>query len=276
MTTLSSTRDSKTSNRARSSFSVSDFLIPVAPFIGLFLLWIVAWQVIQPPLATFPSVGEVVTAFTKMLKDGSLWANVSASGSRWIIGFFVGAVSGIAFGVLVGLNRWAARFFEPLAIFFTAMSGIAWIPLAIVWFGIGTTNVVFVIWNSVFFLVFSNVLLGVRSAPPIYGQAARTLGATRTQIVSHVIIPAALPYTLTGLRAGAGYGLRALVAAEIIGAAEGIGAMIYHANEFLRSDIIVTGIILFGVIGLSIDYTIAAVEKRTVERWGMVVTKGNK
>jgi taurine transport system permease protein len=246
-------------------------VLPLIPFAALLVLWVVGWQVTHPNLATLPSVGQVWTAIETLAGNGELWDHVGASLGRWTAGFITGALTGVALGVVAGLNRFVARALEPLAVFFTAMSGIVWIPLAIVWFGIGTATVVFVIWNSVFFLVFGNTLLGVRSVQPVLEDAARTLGAGRAHIVFRVVIPGAMPHILSGLRAGAGFGWRALIAAEIIGASAGLGAMIYHAKELLRSDVIVAGVLLIGLIGLVLDMLVLArIERRTVERWGLV------
>jgi taurine transport system permease protein len=247
--------------------------LPLIPFAVLLAVWVIGWQIAKPNLATFPSVGQVWNTVERLAGSGELQDNVVASVLRWTGGFLVGAITGTALGVLAGLNRFVARLLEPLAVFFTAMSGIVWIPLAIVWFGIGTATVVFVIWNAVFFLVFANTLLGVRSVQPVLEDAARTLGAGRAHIVTRVVIPGAMPHILSGLRAGAGFGWRALIAAEIIGASAGLGAMIYQAKEFLRSDVIVAGIIIIGLIGLALDMLVLArIERRTIERWGLVGT----
>jgi taurine transport system permease protein len=248
-------------------------VLPLVPFAVLILVWIVGWQIARPNLATFPSITQVWHTVERLAGNGELQDNVRASVLRWTAGFAVGAITGTALGVLAGLNRFVARLLEPLAVFFTAMSGIVWIPLAIVWFGIGTATVVFVIWNAVFFLVFANTLLGVRSVQPVLEDAVRTLGASRSHIVARVIVPGALPHILGGLRAGAGFGWRALIAAEIIGASAGLGAMIYQAKEFLRSDVIVTGVIIIGLIGLALDMLVfGPIERRTIERWGLVET----
>jgi taurine transport system permease protein len=259
--------------RRRGSGRLVRIGLPLIPFAALIVLWVVGWQIVKPNLATFPSVAQVWRAVERLAGSGELQDNVVASVLRWTAGFVVGSITGAALGVLAGLNRFVARMLEPLAVFFTAMSGIVWIPLAIVWFGIGTATVVFVIWNAVFFMVFANTLLGVRSVQPVLEDAARTLGAGRAHIVTRVVIPGAMPHILSGLRAGAGFGWRALIAAEIIGASAGLGAMIYQAKEFLRSDVIVTGVIVIGLIGLALDMLVLApIERRTVERWGLVET----
>jgi NitT/TauT family transport system permease protein/taurine transport system permease protein len=247
--------------------------LPVIPFGALLVLWIVGWQVARPKLVTMPSISQVWHTGQNLWSNGELWADISASMYRWGLGFGVGAVTGLVLGIVVGLSPRLVRMLEPVVSFFMAISGIVWLPIAIVWFGLGTTTVMFIIWNSVFFLVFANTMLGVQSVATVLEDGARTLGASRAHIIAHVVVPGALPHILEGMRSGVGFGWRALIAAEIIGATSGLGAMIYEAKEFLRSDIIFTGVILIAVIGLILDAILGLLERRTIERWGLVSAK---
>jgi len=250
--------------------------LPFIPFVALIIAWSIGWEIVRPKLVTMPSITQVLDTAGQLWSNGELWANISASMYRWGLGFAVGAVSGIVLGILTGLTPLIAKMLEPVIAFFMAISGIVWLPIAIVWFGLGTRTVVFIIWNSVFFLVFANTMLGVRSVATVLEDAARTLGASRAHIITRVVIPGALPHVLEGLRSGVGFGWRALIAAEIIGATTGLGAMIYQAKEFLRSDVIFTGVIIIAVIGLILDMVLARLERRTIERWGLVTTEGGK
>ena len=126
-------------------------------------------------------------------------------------------------GFLVGLNRTAAEILNPLVVFFNAISGIVWLPLMISWLGIGTALAVFIIWNTVFFIVFQNTALGVQLVPQVFEQGVRALGGSRFETIRSVILPGALPYILTGIRTGLGFGWRALIAAELVGASSGLG-----------------------------------------------------
>jgi NitT/TauT family transport system permease protein/taurine transport system permease protein len=244
--------------------------LPVIPFAALVIVWAVGWEIARPPLITLPSPLEVGQTVRRLWDGGQLQANTSASMYRWVLGFGAGVVSGLLLGVLAGLSPLIARMVEPVVSFFMAISGIVWLPIAIVWFGLGTPTVVFIIWNSVFFLIFANTVLGVRSVATVLEDGVRTLGASRVHIITRVLIPGALPHILEGLRSGLGFGWRALIAAEIIGASTGLGAMIYQAKEFLRSDVIVTGVIVIAAIGLLLDAGLGLVERRTIERWGLV------
>ena len=248
--------------------------LPVIPFVALLIVWAVGWAIARPPLITLPSPLEVGQTVRRLWDSGQLEANTSASMYRWAVGFGIGVVSGLVFGLLAGLSPLISRMAEPVTSFFMAISGIVWLPIAIVWFGLGTSTVIFIIWNSVFFLIFANTMLGVRSVAIVLEDAVRTLGASKLHIITRVLVPGALPHILDGLRSGLGFGWRALIAAEIIGASTGLGAMIYQAKEFLRSDVIVTGVIIIAAIGLLLDAGLGLVERRTIERWGLVTTEG--
>lgn len=246
-------------------------LLPILPFAGLLLLWYGVSAVFEPRAAVLPEPGRVLDTLTDLVGDGSLRRHALASMERLLLGVVVGTVTGVVAGVLAGLNRRVAEFFNPLVQFFSALSGIVWIPLAIAWLGIGRTMAIFIIWNSVFFLVFSNTLLGVQLVPVALENGVRTLGAGRLRTIWQVTLPGALPNVIAGIRSGIGFGWRALIAAEIVGATSGLGYMIYGAANFHRSDVIIVGSLLIGLIGVAMDrWILAPLERRTVERWGMV------
>ncbi len=174
-------------------------------------------------------------------------------------------------GFIVGLNRPISEFLSPLIVFFNAISGIVWLPLVIGWLGIGTALAVFLIWNTVFFIVFQNTVLGVQLVPQVYEQGVQALGGGRWETIRSVILPGALPYILTGLRSGLGFGWRALIAAELVGATTGLGQMIFGATEYHRSDIIIGGCLIIGTIAIAMDrWLLLPIEQRTIERWGLV------
>jgi len=160
---------------------------------------------------------------------------------------------------------------EPIVGFFNALSGIAWLPLAITWFGLGWTSVTFIMFNTIFFLVFFNTLVGVRAVPRIFEQAVLTMGGSRRDVIWEVLIPGALPSVVTGIRMSIGFGWRALIAAEMIATSTGLGFLIYNGANFLQSDTILVGIIVIGVLWLLTDrLLLRPLERRTIERWGLV------
>ena len=246
-------------------------LLPLAPFAFVLLAWTVYWTIAQPTAATLPAVQDVAGAMWDLAVKGELATHVLASLWRLLLGALLGVATGVIGGFIVGLNRPISEFLSPLIVFFNAISGIVWLPLVIGWLGIGTALAVFLIWNTVFFIVFQNTVLGVQLVPQVYEQSVQALGGGRWETIRTVILPGALPYILTGLRSGLGFGWRALIAAELVGATTGLGQMIFGASEVHRSDIIIGGCLIIGTIAIAMDrWLLLPIERRTIERWGLV------
>jgi len=246
-------------------------LLPLAPFALVLSGWAVYWTIAQPTPATLPAIQDVASAMWDLAATGELATHVLASLSRLLLGTLLGALTGVVGGFIAGLNRPVAEFLNPLIVFFNAISGIVWLPLVIGWLGIGTALAVFLIWNTVFFIVFQNTVLGVQLVPQVYEQSVQALGGGRWETIRSVILPGALPYILTGLRSGLGFGWRALIAAELVGATTGLGQMIFGATEFHRSDIVIGGCLIIGTIAIAMDrWLLLPIERRTIERWGLV------
>ena len=151
------------------------------------------------------------------------------------------------------------------------LAGIAWIPIATLWFGYGFGAITFVIFNAVFFIVAYNTLLGVSTIPMPLRHAAASLGAGRWAMLTEVLLPGALPNIVTGIRTGLGFAWRGLIAAEMIATNVGLGYMLFVARDFYRTEVIVFGMIVIGVLWLLIDrLLLAPLERATIERWGMV------
>ncbi|HJZ45048.1 MAG TPA: ABC transporter permease subunit [Hyphomicrobiaceae bacterium] len=245
--------------------------LPLAPFAFLLAAWAAYWAIVRPPAATLPAIQDVAGAMWELAVKGELTIHVLASLWRLLLGALLGVLTGVVGGFIVGLNRPIAEFLSPLIVFFNAISGIVWLPLVIGWLGIGTALAVFLIWNTVFFIVFQNTVLGVQLVPQVYEQGVQALGGGRWETIRTVILPGALPYILTGLRSGLGFGWRALIAAELVGATTGLGQMIFGATEYHRSDIIIGGCLIIGTIAIAMDrWLLLPIERRTIERWGLV------
>lgn len=247
------------------------WLLPVVPFVVVILFWWIVWIVGDWPVGVLPNPWRVLTS--ALDNSSEFGRNIWASLQRLWWGFLVAAATGIALGIAAGLSRRIADFLSPLVTFMNALSGIAWIPLAIAWFGIGTQMVIFIIWNAAFFLIFGNVVLGVSLVPRHLENGLLSLGATRGQVIRQVIIPGSMPYLMTGLRSGLGFGWRAVIAAELVGATSGLGQYIFIQQEFSRADLIIAGALTIGIIGMAMDrLLLAPLERRTIERWGLVGT----
>jgi NitT/TauT family transport system permease protein/taurine transport system permease protein len=200
-----------------------------------------------------------------------LIGHIGASLARIALGTFIGIVLAVPLGILMGVSPAVSTFMTPLLRFFSVLAGIAWIPIATLWFGYGFGAITFVIFNAVFFVVAYNTLLGVTSIPMQLRHAAASLGASRRQIVAEVLLPGALPNIVTGIRTGLGFAWRGLIAAEMIATNVGLGYMLFVARDFYRTEVIVLGMIVIGILWLLIDrLMLAPLERATIERWGLV------
>ena len=249
-------------------YSAFKFAIPL---LVLLLIWEFSIQFFQVNARVFPSIESVYKAGLEAVNDGSIFDHIAASLGRVAVGTLLAVVVSIPLGVAMGLNPIVSDFLSPLFRFFSVLAGIAWIPIATLWFGYGFGAITFVIFNAVFFVVTYNTLLGVASIPMPLRNAAASLGANGWTLLTQVILPGALPNIVTGIRTGLGFAWRGLIAAEMIATNVGLGYMLFLARDFYKTEVIVLGMIIIGLIWLAIDRLILApVERATIERWGMV------
>ena len=243
----------------------------VAPLLVLVVLWEVLIRTFEVNPRVFPNVESVASAGLETLQDGTLVRHIGASLARVAVGTVLAIVISIPLGVAMGLSPVVSSFLTPLFRFFSVLAGIAWIPIATLWFGYGFGAITFVIFNAVFFVVTYNTLLGVSSIPLPLRHAAASLGARRWSMLTQVLLPGALPNIVTGVRTGLGFAWRGLIAAEMIATNVGLGYMLFLARDFYRTEVIVFGMIVIGILWLLIDrLLLAPLERATIERWGMV------
>ncbi len=251
--------------------SVTDTLLGSLPFLAALVAWYLLPVLVDYPAYMLPHLSQLVDRFVESVRDGSLWQNVVASLGRLLLGFAIGNGLAIPLGIAIALNRNAADFTRPLLTFLQAIGGIAWVPLAIIWFGIGNGTVIFVIANTIFFSSIYNTVVGVQSIPNVLHRAVRSHGGRGFQLFSQLILPGALVQIIVGMRTSMAYGWRALVAGEMIAGTSGIGYMTIEAMKWYKTDTIIMGMILIGILWLVLDRLIfSPIEKATVVRWGMV------
>jgi NitT/TauT family transport system permease protein/taurine transport system permease protein len=243
----------------------------VLPLAALVVLWAAAVRAFDVDPRVFPGVGAVVQAGAEAIADGTLVRHIAASLGRVAAGTVIALALGIPLGVAMGVSPAVAAFFSPLLRFFSVLAGIAWIPIATLWFGYGFGAITFVIFNAVFFVVAYNTLLGVSSIPMPVRNAAASLGAGRFAMLTEVLLPGALPNIVTGIRTGLGFAWRGLIAAEMIATNVGLGYMLFAARDFYKTEVIVLGMVVIGLLWLALDrLLLAPLERLTSERWGMV------
>ena len=240
--------------------------------IGSIILWaFISLFIIERPDRYLPSPMAVILSSLDMLYKGSLISFYSDTLGRLVFGGIVGILIGIPIGLALGLNRTIADMFYPLMNFFQSVSGIAIFPVVVIWFGNSDTTVMIVILYTSFFPFAFNVLSGVRSVPVRYIQAARTLGASRLQIIRDVLLPGAMPSIAVGTRLSVGFAWRAVIAGEMLAGRPGLGNMIFSGQELDNTAQILLGMVMIGVTWIVLDhYLLRPLEADTIERWGLV------
>ena len=240
-------------------------------------LWQVSVWIIALPAYFYPGPADVASAFVDLLRKGILPAYIADSAFRYATGVTTGLTLGVGFGLLIGLSRFWSRLLGPIINFFYAIVEVAWIPLLVIWIGYGFNTILIAISYVVFFPVLYNTLTGVQTVQRVLINAARTLGASRTQVLTSVILPSALPNIITGFRVGAGFAFRGLIFAEMIAAGSGLGFLIFDGATTRQTDRVVVGMIMMGVLWLALDRLfLRPVERATIERWGLVRAQGEQ
>jgi taurine transport system permease protein len=257
--------------RVRQALADSSIVRTVGPFVPVLLLWWWAARAGVFPTAFFVGPETVAAKAWELAYKGILTGYLADSAQRLAYGVFFGLGIGIPLGFVVGLSRHARRLSWPLLLFFQAVGDIAWLPLLIIWFGFSLTSVTLVIVYTVVFPLMVNIVAGIDSVPRDMIRAARSLGAGQLRVWLDVIVPGSLPFAVTGMRVGLGYGWRALIAAEIIVGTSGIGFMMFDARRAGQVTEVFVGMIVLGILWYALDtLVLAPLERETVERWGMV------
>jgi NitT/TauT family transport system permease protein len=239
-------------------------------FLGSFLLLAAVWEgaralgVVNPDI--FPSILSVLRAGVTMIADGTLLMHCLTSFGRVLAGFSLGIAGAILVGFLLGAFRPMRLLLDPLIGFFRALPPIALIPLMIIFFGIGETSKVVVLTYASFFPAVVVIYQALVGQNPIYFRAAQTLGATRMELFRLILLPQLVPAIITACRVSLGVCWATLVAAELIAAQRGIGAMMTEAQNFFQMSPLVLGILLIGLISLLMDEVVRHVERK-VTAW---------
>lgn len=215
-----------------------------------------------------PSPGQVVQTLGSLVTDGfaesTLWEHTVASLVRVFVAFGLAVALAIPVGLLMSIHDPIRGVLDPLIEFYRPLPPLAYLPLVIIWLGIGEASKVTLIFLAVFAPVCLNTRAGVNAVPREQLLAAASLGASRWQLIRHVVLPAALPEILTGLRIGIGFGWTTLVAAEMVAAESGLGFLVLNAKDFLATDVVVAGIAVIGVIAYGFDLAMRWVERKLV------------
>ncbi|TBV03767.1 taurine ABC transporter permease TauC [Phytopseudomonas dryadis] len=235
---------------------------------SLLLAWwaVTAAGLIEPLF--LPSPQAVLARGWQLMTQGymgaSLWQHLAASLERIGLGLLAAVLSAIPLGIAIGYNRIVRGIFDPLIEFYRPIPPLAYLPLIVIWCGIGEFSKVLLIFLAIFAPIVIATATGVRNVDPSKLRAAQSLGATPLQLIRHVILPSALPEILTGIRIGLGVGWSTLVAAELIAATSGLGFMVQSAAQFLVTDVVILGILVIAVIAFVLEMGLRALQRKLV------------
>lgn len=226
--------------------------------LSLPIMLIALWQIIslyildETTRVLLPAPTVVAVTAWELTTSGELISHLYDSLRREITAF-LWAIVAIPLGVAMGWWKWINDQLDPLIEMLRPIPPLAWIPLSILWFGVGDTQNQFIIFLGIFFPILLNTITGVKGVEPNLVRAARCLGSSEYALLRRVVLPAALPQIVTGIRIGLGVGWMALVAAELVGASSGLGFLINDARTLLRTDIVIVGMLTIGMVGLALD-----------------------
>ena len=246
-------------------------VVTVIVILGLwFLVTNMGW--IKPlflpsPQATFE---QFYAYLTGAANDKPLWQHFAASMFRVFAAFFLACLLAVPIGIAMGMSRVWRGIFDPPIELYRPLPPLSYLPLIIIWFGIDELPKVLLIFLSCFAPLAMAARSGMRSASQEQMNAADSMGASYTQVIRHVVLPAALPEILVGMRVSIGFGWSTLVAAEMVAANVGLGQMVLNASNFLRTDIVVMGIIVIGVVAYMFDLLMRRIEDKLVPWKGRV------
>lgn len=231
----------------------SSVLYPALSVVILISCWEVVIRFSGWSEQVFPGPLIVFNAFLELVADGSLFNHSVASLYRVTVGFYLAAILGIPLGILLGMHRVANSMVNPIVQFMRPISPLAWIPLAMLWFGIGDNPAIFLIFLSSFFSLVVASAIAVNSINPIYFQVAANFNFTRKETITKVVVPAITPNVVTALRLTIAVAWLVVVAAEMIAVQSGLGYLILDSRNALRMDYVMVGMIVIGFIGLFLD-----------------------
>ncbi len=246
-------------------FTLKWEIIPIIIFLGV-------WEIIArlnliPGHFFFPPFSSVVAEFWYLTISGMLGRNFLSSLIRVLIGFSAGSIAGLVIGIIMGWNNIANKALNPIISLIYPIPALGWLPLLMLWFGIGEILPIAIIFICSFFPILYNTVTGIKNVDKNYIFVARTLGASDLKILSTVVVPLALPNIFTGLKLESGMAWRVIIAAEMVAIPTGIGALMMQAESLIRIDIIIVCLIVLGLMCLSFENFFTFLEKKLTNRW---------
>jgi NitT/TauT family transport system permease protein len=243
-------------------------LLPWAVLVLALLIWTALVFFGVFPASAFPSPVAVARGLFEELRAGRLLNDLVASLFRVTTGFALAVATGLPLGLILGGRARARTALMPSINFFRNLSPLAWIPFAILWFGIGDVPAIFLIFMASFFPIVLATMAAVANVPAVYFRVAQNYGYRGVRLLTEVTLPAIAPQVITALRVTAGLAWVVVVAAEMIAGRDGLGFAIWDARNGLRMDLLVAGMIVIGLIGVLIDRILLRLTRIESVRWG--------
>lgn len=246
----------------------SSLVLSLVTVCVVFAIWYAAtnggW--IKPLFLPSPQAvwAQLLDVSQEGFADATLLKHIGWSALRVFGAFLLAVLTAIPVGILMGVNRVARGIFDPLVEFYRPLPPLAYLPLVVIWMGIGEGSKVLLIYLAMFAPLALSARAGVKSVAIEQIHAAYSMGASRTQVLKHVIMPAALPEVLTGMRIAIGFGWTTLVAAEMVAATAGLGFMVLTASKFMATDVVIMGILVIGAMALLFDLGMRWLERKLV------------
>jgi NitT/TauT family transport system permease protein len=224
------------------------------------------------PPVLMPTLPKVASTLIAVLLDGTMLGHTLSTLYRVMVGMMLAVVIGLPLGILMGRFKPVENFFLPLASALMPIPSLAWVPLFILWFGLGNTVAILIVFYAALFPMLLNSWSGVRAVNPLWLRAAGAMGADERALFWKVIVPGASPFIITGLRQAFLRAWIAVIGAEFLAASDwGLGWVIYDAKEFLNADLMLASLAVIGGIGFVFERLVfGSIERATVQRWGMV------
>lgn len=246
--------------------------LPIATFAVIAAAWEIVVNFGGFPPKLVPGLGTIAQAFVRLTREGILLSAAVATIYRLGTGFLIAAVIGVSLGIAMGRKQWVEDTLLPIVSFLYPIPGLAYAPLFVLWFGLGDLPTILLVGVASCFIVIINTWKGVKAVKPIWLRAAEVMGARDREMFRRVVLPGALPYVLIGLRLGLAQAWRILIAVEMLMSVQrGLGWLIFGAQTFLNTDVMLASIAVIGVIGIILERQVfARIERYTVVRWGMV------
>ena len=239
-------------------------------YVALFAVWELAIRLFGISPVIMPAPTDVFRALGEMIGEGTIARDLGASFMRLAVGLVIALLIGLALGILLAKSKTADDTLGSLILALQSIPSIVWLPLAIMWFGLNEKSVIFIIVLGSAIVMTINVRTGIQNVSPIYIKAARTMGSSGPDLFFRVLLPASVPYFVTGIRLAWAFGWRALMAGELLSTGPGLGYTLKYASDFGRMDMVLAIMIVIGIIGVTVDLLLfQRFEQRVRVKWGL-------